>query len=271
MDAGLAALPMYDWAECRGETDAHWQALRRHLRDAGIEAPEHLARRNRDLPALPGGLKDAEGQVIAPDPASLPADDLDVEVLWRHPGLLLAQTCWGPLSRGLARHVRALAQPRYDRFEGGQGIFYSSVIVMHRRSGADAVSAPADGAARIPWSLLENRVFVFNASDSMSGTIALCADCHAAGKAVPDLDAGIRTGGHRESIRALARGEGDFAAIDCRSWQLALEHEPAARELLTVGWTRRRRGLPIITSLQRGEDEVRRLKRALTVAGYEPV
>lgn len=271
MDAGLAALSMYDWPECREQTDAQWQMLRRHLHEAGLEAPEVLVRRNRDLPEVPGGIRDADGQAIAPDPATLPADTLDVEVLWRHPGLLLAQTCWGPLSRGLAQHVRVLAQPSYDAFEGGQGPFYSSAIVMHRRSGADAVPAPADGAARIPWVLLENREFAYNAPDSLSGAIALCEDYQAAGKVAPDLDAGIRTGGHRESIRALADGKGDFAAIDCRSWHLALEHEAAARELLTIGWTRRRMGLPIITSLRRNEDEVRRLKQALAAAHYQAV
>lgn len=271
MDAGPAALSMYDWPECREQTDAQWQTLRRHLHHAGMEAPEFLIRRNRDLPAVPGGIRDAEGLLIAPDPASLSADMLNVEVLWRHPGLLLAQTCWGPLSRGLAQHVRVLAQPSYDAFEGGQGTFYSSAIVMHRRSGADAMAAPADGTACIPWALLENRVFAYNAPDSLSGTIALCEDYQAAGKVAPDPDAGIRTGGHRESIRALADGTGDFAAIDCRSWHLALEHEPAARELVTVGWTRRRTGLPIITSLRRNEGEVKRLAQALSEAGYETI
>lgn len=271
MDAGPAALSMYDWPECREQTDAHWQMLRRHLQDAGLDAPERLARCNGDLPAVSGGIKDADGQVIAPDPATLPADSLDVEVLWRHPALLLAQTCWGPLSRGLARHVQVLAQPCYDGFEGGQGTLYSSAIVMHRRYEAGAARAPADGTARIPWELLANRIFVFNEPNSLSGTIALQEDCEAAGKAGPDLDAGYQTGGHRESIRALADGKGEFAAIDCRSWQLAREHEPAARELVAVGWTRRRLGLPIITSLKRSDDDVRRLKQALSAAGYETV
>ena len=56
----------------------------------------------------------------------------------------------------------------------------------------------------------------------------------------------MATGGHRASIRAVAEGRADVAAIDCRSWQLARRFEPAARELHAVGWTRRSKGLPFI-------------------------
>ncbi|MEQ9179584.1 MAG: phosphate ABC transporter substrate-binding protein, partial [Nitratireductor sp.] len=35
MSAFIAALPMYDWPECRAETDAQWAALAGRLRAAG--------------------------------------------------------------------------------------------------------------------------------------------------------------------------------------------------------------------------------------------
>lgn len=259
---------MYDWPECRAQTDADWQQLHHHLTIFGVEAPETLARCNSDIPAVPGGIKDADGQVIAPDPATLDAGAFDVQALWRHPDLLLAQTCWGPLSRGLARYVRVLAQPSYEGIEGGSGQLYSSAIVMRRRAGTAAVPAPSEDAAIIPWTLLENRVFAFNAPDSMSGAMALCEDFQAAGKTSPDLKKNHQTGGHRESVRAVADGVADFASIDCRSWQLALRHDERAAELITVGWTRRRMGLPIITSLMRNEQEVQGITRALDAAGY---
>ncbi len=58
----------------------------------------------------------------------------------------------------------------------------------------------------------------------------------------------IETGGHRASIVAVAEGRADICAIDCRSWQLAQQHEPRAADLQVVGWTARRKGLPLITS-----------------------
>lgn len=68
----VAALPMYDLPERRAEVDAQWISMRAILRSNGYDAPEYLIRRNADLPAVPGGIKDAAGNVIAPDPAALP-------------------------------------------------------------------------------------------------------------------------------------------------------------------------------------------------------
>ena len=68
---------------------------------------------------MPGGIRDGEGRVIAPDPATLPPDELIIADLWRHPGLLFAQTCWGPLEQGLDQHVVVVGQPSYDGVEGG--------------------------------------------------------------------------------------------------------------------------------------------------------
>ncbi|MEO9337936.1 PhnD/SsuA/transferrin family substrate-binding protein [Mesorhizobium sp. SB112] len=98
----IAALPMYDWPETRAETDAQWVILREAFREAGIDVPENLTR------------------------------DFELSALWRHPDLLFAQTCWGPMEQGLADEVQFVAQPSYDTFEGGQGEFYSSAIVMRR-------------------------------------------------------------------------------------------------------------------------------------------
>ena len=75
----------------------------------------------------------AHGNVIAPDPATLPPDEFDFQTLWRHPNLLLCQTCWGPMELGLAEHVQVVGQPSYNGFEGGQGQLYSSAISAIRR------------------------------------------------------------------------------------------------------------------------------------------
>ena len=121
---------MYDWPEVRADTDAEWRDLRARLIAAGIDAPEKIVRRNADLPVVPGGIRDGEGRVIAPDPATLPTDELDFQTLWKHPDLLFAQTCWGPMEEGLAQHVVVVGQPSYDGIEGGQDELYSSAILM---------------------------------------------------------------------------------------------------------------------------------------------
>jgi ABC-type phosphate/phosphonate transport system substrate-binding protein len=113
MSTFIAALPMYDWPEVRAEVDGEWARLRDVLRRRGIDAPEALTRENT------------------------PAHGLDLAALWRDPALLFAQTCWGPMGLGLAGHVQVIGQPDYSGYEGGQGVLYSSAIVMRREGGCD--------------------------------------------------------------------------------------------------------------------------------------
>lgn len=267
----IAALPMYDWPERRHEVDAEWAQIRDRLRAAGIDAPENLARCNADMPAVPGGLRDGEGNVIAPDPATLRQDELDLPTLWRHPGLLLAQTCWGPMERGLSGHVQLVGQPDYSAFEGGQGEFYSSVILMRAGNVPESAVPPADGRAVVPVEVFEGRRLAYNGEDSMSGVIALTRDLAAIGSDLSLFAERVETGGHRASIVTVAQGLADLCAIDCRSWALAQRFEPAARLLQPVGWTGRRKGLPFITSLNTPAPVVAGLRSLLAPAGQKAV
>lgn len=286
MTAFVAALPMYDWPEIRAETDAAWAGLRDRLRAAGVEAPETLARCNADLPVVPGDIRDAAAGVIAPDPATLPPDDLDFAALWRHPRLLLAQTCWGPMEQGLSAFVQVVGQPSYDGIEGGEGPLYSSAIVMRRevvsfdsregrRSFGGAVEhgrkrhfpSPADGRAVLPLERLRGARFAFNGPDSMSGLIALSRDLEAAGEGIGIFSQRIETGAHRASLRAVAAGEADVCAIDCRSWALARRYEAdAVAALSVVGWTARRKGLPYITARATPPETVAVLREAFGIS-----
>jgi ABC-type phosphate/phosphonate transport system substrate-binding protein len=243
----IAALPMYDWPELRAETDGLWARLREALCARGVEAPVRLARRNGDLAQVPGGIRDTIGGAIAPDPSALPPDDFDLPVLWRHPALLLAQTCWGPMEFGLADHVQVVGQSSYDGIEGGAGDLYSSAIVMRGRHN-EHVPAPADGTPTLSLDLLRGKRFVYNDAESMSGINGLRRDLDAVGESLALFSKCAESGGHRLSIRAVAEDRADIAAIDCRSWALARRFEPAAAELAVVGWTARRKGLPFITS-----------------------
>lgn len=242
----FAMLPMYDWPEARAESDALWADMRSQLIAQGIAAPERLARRNGDLPPVPGGIRDAGGAVIAPDPATLDPDDFDLQAAWRHPDLLLGQTCWGPMEQGLSAHVRVVGQPDYSAFEGGTGAHYSSAIMT--RDGAPA-TPPTDGRAVLPLAALEGVRFAFNGSDSMSGLIGIGRDLEAAGASLDIFSGRLETGSHRNSIRAVAEGRADACAVDCRTLALARRFEAAAVDRLTVvGWTAGRKGLPYISA-----------------------
>lgn len=288
MSEFIAALPMYDWPEVRAETDALWARIRDHLRGEGIAAPDRLVRRNADMPQVPGGIRDEAGRQIAPDPATLPPQELDLHTLWRHPRLLFAQTCWGPMELGLAGHVRVVVQPDYSDFDGGKGEFYSSAILMRReepssrpamdasadrgggggtggtqpsprpaphaapadpsRGGEGDMAPPADGSAAIPLDRMRGLRLAYNNHDSMSGIIGLTRDLERQGESLDIFAARIETGSHRASARALAEGRADVCAIDCRTWQLTRRFEPAAAQLRVVGWTARRKGLPYIAA-----------------------
>lgn len=158
----------------------------------------------------------------------------DVQRHWRDPALVFSQTCWGPLSLGLIDWLEPLAQPDYSAFAGGRGPFYRSALVMRQAEAGE----PAD--------LLAGRRLAVNGTESLSGYLALREDL---GTAPESLAAAmIVTGAHRASIRAVAEGAADIAAIDCRSWDLACRFEPCARALVVVGWTTERPGLPYVTS-----------------------
>ncbi|WP_309085845.1 PhnD/SsuA/transferrin family substrate-binding protein [Chelativorans sp.] len=264
MSALVAALPMYDWPEVRAETDAHWARLRVCLAERGIDAPVHLVRRNADLPAVLGGIRGPDGQLLAPDPATLPPDELDLRALWLHPSLLFAQCCWGPLELGLAEHVQVVGQPSYDGFEGGEGTLYSSAILMREAEGS--VKAPAGGIAFISVDLLRGRRLAYNEPHSLSGLLALQRDLEAMGEGLSIFAERIETGSHRASLAAVAEGRADVCAVDCRAWALARRFEPAAARLTVVGWTRRRLGLPYITAKNTAPERFLLLQRALCVA-----
>jgi len=230
-----AALPMYDWPECQREVDSQWVVIRDQLRAAGIDAPDGLTR-----------------------------DFDDIHDLWRRPNLLLAQTCWGPMEHGLASHVSVVGQQNYDGIEGGAGELYSSAIVMRRtNSDIEAVPGPISGRALLPLSLLQGRRLAYNSGDSMSGIVGLNRDLAALGESLAIFSQRLISGGHRKSIQAVADGAADVAAIDCMSWALAQQYEPAAKELAVVGWTARRKGLPFVTAATTPPEIVTTLRAVL--------
>jgi ABC-type phosphate/phosphonate transport system substrate-binding protein len=120
---------------------------------------------------------------------------------------------------------------------------------MRRGEGAP-VSAPADGKAKLPVDRMRQKRLAFNSHDSMSGYLTLQRDLEVQGQTLGLFARLVETGGHRESIEAVATRRADIAAIDCKSWAFAQRYDEAASALVVVGWTGRRRGLPFISSLK---------------------
>jgi ABC-type phosphate/phosphonate transport system substrate-binding protein len=149
---------------------------------------------------------------------------------------------------GLSPFVEVIGQPDYSGFEGGDGIFYSSAILMRRERGRIATTPSGEGRAVLPTGLLLGLTLAFNGRDSMSGYLALERDLGSTGKGMSIFPETIETAGHRTSIKAVAEGGADVCAVDCRSWAMAKRFEPAADALVPVGWTARRKGLPYIAS-----------------------
>ncbi|MEZ6037576.1 MAG: PhnD/SsuA/transferrin family substrate-binding protein [Planctomycetota bacterium] len=95
----LAALPWYDFAELRQQTDAWWAGIARHLRALGVaRAPESLLR-GRELAAH-----------------------------WRDPDLLLSQSCGYDVLYDHADALLPVATPCYLA-EGCEGPRYRSYVV----------------------------------------------------------------------------------------------------------------------------------------------
>lgn len=241
-----ASLPMYDWPETRPETLAAWAAIRDGARARGVAMPEELG---------------------TPDWA-------DIETDWRDPALIFSQTCWGPLSLGLIDHLRPLAQPDYSAFPGGRGAYYRSALIARPETAValgltGPVPVPETPGPALPPGLLAGRRFGLNGRESLSGYIGLRQDLGADPCALA-ADC-LVTGGHRASVIAVAEGRADIAAIDCRSWDLALRVEPAAQGLVVVGWTAERPGLPYVTSRATDPRAAAALTEHLISMGCHPV
>lgn len=169
---------------------------------------------------------------------------------WTSPDLLVGQTCGRPYVNGLAGRVALLGRPTYDAEGAGPGR-YCSVLIARS---ADGRSSLGD---------FRGAVATCNSETSQSGWAALI-DSLPHGETLDGFFDTVRfTGSHRESIRAVAGGKADIAAIDCVAWALALRHEPAASELKEIGRSPDYPSLPFIAANRRSEDEIARIGTAL--------
>ena len=182
-----------------------------------------------------------------------------IDDVWAHPALLLAQTCGYPLVTTLKERVCLVATPCYSA-PGCEGAFYRSAIVVR----AD------DPAANL--AALRGRRCAVNEAGSNSGMNLLRA-------VIAPLAAGATrffgsvtlTGAHAASIRAVAGGQADVAAIDCVTWAHMQHLRPAeTRRLRVLEWTAATPCLPLITSMRTDQATLHALRQALADIAADP-
>ena len=213
----IAGLPMYDWPEVADHVDTLWLEIRRELMRRGIEAPVRLSR---------------------PD---------NLEKIWRDPEMLVGQVCsLNPVRDGLGE-VEPLGTIVYEPPAGlpdpEPGSYYAVIVCRLADAGA-----AGDGLGRFA-----GRRVASNGTDSHSGYWSLGHHVRSQVADGPLFGEVLFTGSHRRSIRAVAAGSADLAAIDVHSWRLALEHEPAARELAVIDVTDPTAGVACVTAWERAE------------------
>ena len=195
----------------------------------------------------------AEAGIPAPEglDRTIPAEEA-----WTSPDLLFGQTCGRPYIDGLAGSVALLGRPTYAAEGAGPG-HYCSILVARSTDGRDNTGD------------FRGAVAACNSKTSQSGWAALI-DSLPRGGTLDSFFGAVRfTGSHRESIRAVAGGAADIAAIDCVVWALAKRYEPAAGELKTVGRSPDYPSLPFIACNRRSAEEIAHIGKALrrAVAG----
>ncbi|MDZ4736660.1 MAG: PhnD/SsuA/transferrin family substrate-binding protein [Rhodospirillaceae bacterium] len=197
----------------------------------------------------------AEG--IADVPARI-EHPTDYDAHWLEPGLLLSQTCGYPMRHRLKGRVTYVATPSYAVEGCGRGTYRSAIVVR-----VDAPIRKLDD--------LRGATAAFNDMQSQSGMNALRAAVAPFSREGRFFDRVIESGRHEASIRAVADGEADVAAIDCVTWAYLERYRPSEVAALHVlDMTAEMPGLPFVTAGDAGEDLVAKLRAALTESMLDP-
>ncbi|WP_333849245.1 phosphate/phosphite/phosphonate ABC transporter substrate-binding protein [Leclercia sp.] len=221
------AFPMYNIN--RADTGALWRAVQRLLADGGVAA---------------GSLSPSfVGEALLAH--------------WRHPGLVLSQTCGFPLVTQLP-DVQVVGCFHYTA-PGCEGRNYRSLLVVRAQ---DSDNTLAD---------FRGRRVVCNAPDSQSGYNVLLKMVAPLAEQGRFFSGVTFSGSHRQSLIDLRRGEGDIAAIDCVTWALLQRHEPELLSgLVVIDRSPLAPGLPLITAASTSPETLQAIRAALKVLVSAP-
>lgn len=161
------------------------------------------------------------------------------EALLRDPRLLIGHTCGYPLMTRLRDALTPFCVPVFDA-PGTDGRRYRSRFIV-----------PADS----PIEYLQQcrgQVLAVNARDSNSGMNVLRHALAQLGARPGFFSDVLLTGGHLQSLEAVAANRAQLAAIDCVSFQLIGElHPERAAAVRVIGDSEPTCGLPLVTPVGR--------------------
>ena len=156
--------------------------------------------------------------------------------VWKDPALLMAQTCSLPYVDFLEGSVRIFAFPQYSAAGCGEAT-YSSVIVVRS-------DLPGEDLAEFAGSTV-----AVNDRRSQSGYATLLMELERRGLPIPYFGRARLSGSHSASIRMLAEGAADIAAIDCVSFaHFQRNGDPDTGAVRVIGRTPEAPAPPYITS-----------------------
>lgn len=198
----IASLMMYRRPQLDEAHEHYWQLIRQNLHLAGIDSPEQLS-------------QDAEEFSV-----------------WKHPELVLSQTCGMPYRTWLHDRVQLVGTPDFG-VKGCPPGYYRSALVIR----AD------DPRKRLDE--FHDAVFAYNQTFSQSGYAAPFWHLKHYGFWFENR---LHTEQHLRSAHAVAEGRADIASLDAVSWRLLNEHDAFASSLRVMEWTEPTPGLPLITA-----------------------
>lgn len=197
--------------------------------------------------AIAGRLR-AAGESDVP---STLARDIPYDATWTDARLLFGQACQYPLSRLAPVPAYLLGIPMYTA-PGCDGSRYRSAIVVRKDDPAESLAA------------LRGRRCAYNDPGSNSGYNLLRVALQRAGARGRFFEAVSATGSHDGSVRAVATGRADVAAIDCISFvHLQRELPLLTQQLRVLAWSPSSPGLPYVTAAGTPAPTVERLRAAL--------
>jgi ABC-type phosphate/phosphonate transport system substrate-binding protein len=154
---------------------------------------------------------------------------------WLHPDLILGQTCGLPYITKLCDRVELVGAPDYG-VEGCAPGFYHSTLVVSATDQRQHLSDFLGGT------------FAVNGEDSQSGYAAMMRETVPFAKSGRFFGRAIHTGSHDASMRLVASGHADIAAIDSVTWRISRQFDSATEGLRSIGTTEPTPGLPFIAA-----------------------
>jgi len=173
------------------------------------------------------------------------ARDLDRETDhvegWQRDDLLLGQICNLPYRAQFRDHVTRIACADYGLTDTPAG-YYHSVFVVRAQDAVRGLAPATLGR------------FAYNDALSQSGWGAPLARVTEQGLTFHTT---LCTGAHIDSVKAVANGTADLAAIDAVTWRMLQAWEPRAAELRVVDRTALSPGMTFITAKTNDPEPVR--------------